>query len=92
MLGEGTLAEGYPDDVLESVVVFERNAAGEQLINVYEGLSAVGTPLISFTSATLGAAGPWAGTMGGAFVNVAESFINTDISVEILDMVAHHYA
>ena len=92
MLGEGTLAEGYPDDVLESVVVFERNAAGEQLINVYEGLSAVGTPLISFTSATLGAAGPWAGTMGGAFVNVPEGFIGTDISVEILDMVAHHYA
>lgn len=91
VLGEATLAGGYPNDVLECVAVFERNAAGDQVINVYEGAKAIGTPLISSSSAITGYAGPWAGTMGGAFFNLSVSSINTDVTVEILEMSARHY-
>ncbi|MFK8328507.1 phage tail protein [Pseudomonas sp. BJa5] len=91
MLGEGVLSTNYVNDLLECVIVFERNAAGDQLVSFYEGSKAVGTPLITSTSATTGAAGPWAGTMGGAFANLGPSSLNTDLSVEILEMVARHY-
>ena len=92
MLGEAALPSNYPGDVLECTVVFERSPTGDQLINLYAGATATGAPLISFTSATASAAGPWAGTMGGAFFNVPAPSINTDMTVEILEMVAHHYA
>ena len=91
MLGEGILSAVYPDDLLECVVSFERNLAGDQVVKVYQGSKAVGTPLINWTSATSGYAGPWAGTMGGAYFFLSESNVNTDLSVEILEMVARHY-
>ncbi|ANI16763.1 hypothetical protein A9C11_23570 [Pseudomonas citronellolis] len=90
-LGEATLVNGYPSDVLECVLVFERTAAGEQAIKLYEGPLATGTPLITFSSETTGFVGPWSGTMGGAYVNVPAAYINTDIYVEILEMVARYY-
>lgn len=90
-LGEVSLVNGYPSDILECVISFERNAAGDQLISLFEGSKASGVPLLTWTSATGGTAGPWAGSMGGAFFNVTPSTINTDISVEILEMMARHY-
>lgn len=91
ILGEATLAAGYVSDLLECVVVFERALTGEQIIRLYEGAKATGTPLISWTSG-VGLCGPWAGTMGGAYFNVVSSYINTDVSVEILEMSARYYS
>lgn len=90
VLGEGTLSTGFANDLLECVVVFERAVTGEQVIRLYEGAKATGTPLISWTSGA-GLCGPWAGTMGGAYFNIVQSYLNTDVSVEILEMVARHY-
>jgi len=90
VLGEGTVSTGLVNDLLECVLVFERALTGEQIVRLYEGAKASGTPLISWTSGA-GLCGPWAGTMGGAYFNIVQSYVNTDVSVEILEMVARHY-
>lgn len=91
-IGEGNLVSGYVNDILECVIVFERNLSGDQVISLYEGAKATGNPVFTSSSATTGLAGPWAGTMGGAFFYVGPTLINKDMSVDILEMVARHYS